>query len=735
MPVQQPAQQEVRIPNIYYTPDNNYEQKSLTETVKQFDMMGMVTNWLEHPLLSLGMATGAFFGFDLLAKKFGGEYEKSLLGKAVNLGDRIQNSKFIQSEGSQKVLKPVNKFWNKTKTWLHKNKVTSAMLDTPARPEWEMAAQELHSQQMRNVDSFKGFLNKLKLNSEELVRKHHLAIDKTDRAAAKSFFGVSKLSEVADDKLVNFIQLNRLEVPESEIKSILSSSNASRAVKDKILSKMGLTTAQIETILKDTTGETAPIIEKAMGKVKDKVRVGAGNISWWGRFQPFERTIGGSQYFNRFHAQSAAKTATGRAMAKGMQIVHRMATFGGGKLGVLMFIVPELVRTIINTKKADKKEKVGTLANGILMSGMWVVTIPLAVKALFAAGGLQHIGMSKENVKKYMDLVDEFNTKLKEGKFATPQEADDARKKVKQQVKELKKVKDQNLLTKGLRKLGSFIDIGNGSPKGRTILQKIPRIGKNAVGVPLRFIAGMALSGFVLDGAIEKACAAIFGKKYDETKEEEQKEAKKAQKQFLKTDLQERLYEAQRRKLEAAQNQPQPEPLKEQALPKVPPIEKNIEQAPIKPQSANIQQSEVQEIAQPQPLPVENRQQTEKKSEEQPQVQPQKLQQDEKQAKQVVQPIVTNKTAETSVVQKIEQKQPTIQNRLQRDNYTYIPSSENVIKPPAKDEKTESKYIPSQLGAKFNKTYDNSGLEAALKRADRAEARALDVLSGNFDNM
>ena len=67
-----------------------------------------------------------------------------------------------------------------------------------------------------------------------------------------------------------------------------------------------------------------------------------------------------------------------------------------------------------------------------------------------------------------------------------------------------------------------------------------------------------------------------------------------------------------------------------------------------------------------------------------------------------------------------------------RDNYTYIPSSENVLKDETKETDT-AKYIPSQLGAKFNKTFDNSGLEAALKRADRAEQRALQTLAGNFN--
>ena len=68
-----------------------------------------------------------------------------------------------------------------------------------------------------------------------------------------------------------------------------------------------------------------------------------------------------------------------------------------------------------------------------------------------------------------------------------------------------------------------------------------------------------------------------------------------------------------------------------------------------------------------------------------------------------------------------------------RDNYTYIPSSENVIK---KNSQTEQlKYIPSQLAGNFTKTFDNSGLQSALARADRAEQRALQVLAGKFGPM
>ena len=76
-------------------------------------------------------------------------------------------------------------------------------------------------------------------------------------------------------------------------------------------------------------------------------------------------------------------------------------------------------------------------------------------------------------------------------------------------------------------------------------------------------------------------------------------------------------------------------------------------------------------------------------------------------------------------IQNIEKKK--------RDNYTYIPSSENILKKNQKKE-DKQKYIPSQIGTNFSKTFDNSGLEAALRRADRAEQKAIQTLAGNFNS-
>ena len=92
------------------------------------------------------------------------------------------------------------------------------------------------------------------------------------------------------------------------------------------------------------------------------------------------------------------------------------------------------------------------------------------------------------------------------------------------------------------------------------------------------------------------------------------------------------------------------------------------------------------------------------------------------------------------------------------DNYTYIPSQENIIPPPVKADSVDNytyipssdckiqpesaegagkqkRYIPSQEAANISKTFDNSGIQDALARAQRAEDKALKILAGNFEGM
>ena len=69
------------------------------------------------------------------------------------------------------------------------------------------------------------------------------------------------------------------------------------------------------------------------------------------------------------------------------------------------------------------------------------------------------------------------------------------------------------------------------------------------------------------------------------------------------------------------------------------------------------------------------------------------------------------------------------------DTYTYIPSSDCKIPNDAKTDEKQRRYIPSQAAANIQKNFDNSGLQSALDRAQKAEDKALRVLAGNFDEM
>lgn len=698
-----PAQQEeVQIPDLYYVPDNQYEQKSFKETVKEADMMGMIYPWIAHPLLMVGTCAGLAYGVDKFSQACGGDYEKSLLGKAAKLGDNIQNSRIAQSD-------LVKKFFNigtsgrKNFNEMTKNSdVINAIRNTPSMPEWGFVKDELLTQEQRIVHEFTRITDGLHLGTEsssggflgifggesggEKIRLKNLALTKEEKEFVKSITN--------QEEAVNRVLLKRLGRSESEIQRIISlGEGATPAVKEEILKEMGLTAEKLELIKKDTTGQYIKEVKAAAEKVKGKVWIGAGNYSWLGPIQPFERRIGCDEVFNRLHSVSeGATTATGRFMSKFLQRCHRGFTFGGGKLGVLMFVAPHLVETMIDAKKADPDAKVGTVANGVISAMSWVFTFPLGLKIMHSLTGAQYAGMSKEQVQEYRNLLNDFNKNVKSDFFKSKAEYDTARKELEGKLKALKTPsKPQNLLTKMCRKLGSFLTMDleqiksyrNGSFGGNTA-RKIPSFFKNLGGIPMRLILWGGITMFGLDALITKGTKAVFGNFYDRMKEEEHEANKKKQKKFLKNDLQERMIEAQRKKLEAAKTpQVQETTATSPAIEEVQQEEKTVEEVtPVSKQDETIEKQAPENKYIPNPNPN---------------------------------PEILN-------------QKPTA---TKRDNYTYIPSQDSVLNQNPTNQ--QSKYIPSQQAANIVKNFDNSGLAGALRRADRAEAKALQVLSGKFN--
>ena len=684
-----PQQQPVKIPSYYYVPENSLMHKSFKETIKDADMMGMITPYIEHPILTLATWLGIGVGIDAYAKACGGKYEDSLVKKAVNLGDSIENSKLIQNKPVQTVLGGISSLKKKGGKVVQNSAILRAMRDTPSMPEWSMVKSQMFNQKQEVAQDFVKIADTLKLadytSKDCAIQLKNIGLTSDEKQMLKKTFGVNRISKIEEEKAVNQVLLHRLGRTPEQIKKIQDlGSGAQTAVKKEILKEMGLDAKKINLIKEDMFGEHIKTVEDAAKRVSGKVKIGAGNYSKWigPLTRPFERTVGCDEVYNKLHSLSkdGAKTATGRFMSKAMQMFHRGITFGGGKLGALLFIAPALVEVGCNVKKADNDQKIGTAVGGVIESTSWVLTFPLALKMMHSLCGAQYAGMSKNQVKNFRDSLKAFNKKAKSGVFTKEQY-----KAEKSALKKMLKVDGQNILTKGVRKLAQFVTMDLETFQGyksknvaANIGRKIPNAFRNVAGVPMRFAIWALISMGVLDAGIKKASTAIFGKSYDSMKHEEDETAKKEQKQFLAEDLNRRLYEVQ--KIKQYGKQPQAQQINPQG-----------QMMATRGKEANSN------------------------------VVPQVYSEDEK---------VDNYTYIPSSKNVIPHK--TKKNGV--DNYTYIPSSECTI-PSDKTNENQRRYIPSQAAANIQKTFDNSGLQSALDRAQKAEDKALRVLAGNFDNM
>ena len=750
--------QNVELPLIY---QNSGLEPELTplEKLKKVDVMGMVYPFIEHPILGTVVGLGLIKGVDAYAKACGGEYEKSILGKATSLGDKIAESKFWARKIPKAVLNGTEKGINGIKSLFSKSSVITAMKDTPARAEKMMAKSEIIPRDVRFLHDFNeitemyfgekspGLLSIFK-KPKEWVDIYDLGLDKAEKEVLKKQFNVKRLSQLSNSKeAANWALLKRLgDIPDDEINRIINSADANVQVKNKLLKALNLMD-DIQAIKKNPEKYVEKVREVTQ-KVRGRIKIGKDHYKFLGPFQMFERAIGCDHVANRLHStklgiDGGARTKLGRFFANAMHKIHRGLTFGGGKFGMFVFIVPHFILGLSNVKKADKSEKVGTFAKGMVDPISWVFTFPAAIAATYALGGIQYAGMGKDKVDMLHNIIDKFNAT----EFADKATYDKARKSLEKRIKALRRVKNENIITKTLKGISKFFyqDLGKikpfeGSNAIGNFVRKLPNKLRNIGFEPLRFILALFVLESFFRGLIEKGTKLVFGKYYDEEKEKEFESKKEEQKKFLKDDLHARLLDVQREKLygpavvatETVVNKVQGKDVYQEHLAEKMKASMSTSETDsidvLKGNRIIDNQAEINK-------PVENTAVSEMKDEV---VSPlinqsveEKVKDDytyipkqnpfEKPKEKLVQDNYTY-IPNSTPVQKKE-----IQN-VKRDNYTYIPSTENIFK---KDDKV-NKYIPSQIGAKFTKTFDNSGLESALKRAERAEKKALQTLAGNF---
>ena len=728
---------EIELPAIYQ--DITQEKpETLVEKVKKVDMVGMFYPWIENPLLMGGTSYALIKGVDKFTEACGGEYEKSLLGKITRFGDNLENNLF-KNKTIRKAGAGIKNGWRKFDSFLKRSSLLNALRFTPARPENQMPKSEMISQEVRFLHDFNEIAETLRLNpnaekatgitsifknssKDGSIKLTKIGLDKAEKEYLIKTFG-KEYKKLPQEKLVNSILLKRLNYSSDDIARIIGSSDASTQVRNAILNKLGLTIDDIAKISAHPE-EHVKLVKDAVARAGRSVRIGAGHYKWLGPFQPFERTISCDQISNKLKSvMEGAKTNTGKLLSKIVHKIHRGFTFGGGKLAMLFFIAPSLVQMMKSVKKADKDQKIGTAVNGTLESITWVFTFPLSIASTYALGGLRFAGMSKDKVKQFMAKTDAFNKLVDEGKLMDKSKYDAALKVLKEQRHNLRKVDKQNLFARMVKGITNFFycDLNTiRSYKGENFLmnkvRQIPNFMKHFGLGTIRFL----LCAFVIEAfyrnVIEKGIKAVFGNHYDYMKEEENIANKKQQKKFTKEDLQARLYEAQAMKVmganaanQAATNEFSQAYTQEDTTMANQPAIENQQNNTVKQETAEKQAQEIQTQTEATPseqIKTESQGNAHIYSAEEENLEPKYI--------------------------PTEKQNLTATPREKRDNYTYIPSSENLFANVKKENFEKNKYIPAQTAAKITKTFDNSGLANALRKADKAEQKAIEILNGHF---
>ncbi len=743
--------QDIQLPDMYYMPEHYKKPTTAKEKIKKLDIMGLVYPWLEHPLLMLGTCAGISLGIDAFERSCNKEYDKSIIGKAAKFGDKIEKSRFIQSDGAQEVLHGIGKGWSKTKEFALKNSVIYSIFKTPSQPEFSMPKDEIKGINFRVVTKFKELVRALDImpsdandteklmenviNKRQLTLKS-LAVNKEEIDYLKKTYNVDKISKINETECVNRLNLRRIGKSEAEIASIIKQENAYELVKNEMFNKLisGFTKEDFDLVMKDEYGVHLDKVTK-MAKNIDGLKVNnfplMGILKTPGTNQPLANVLSGQSVYNMGHSlkiNGGAETKTGKFMAAFMQMIHRGFTFGGTKFGVMIFVAPLLVETMINTKKADRKEKVGTAVEGAVNTVSWVFTFPLVLKAIYAYGGIQYAGMGKDKVEKHRELVNKFNKDVLDGKLKDKAKYKEARRELEKQLKKLRHVEKQSFFVKMLRGVSHFTkaDLGRveayrGKNQFWNFIKSIPnkavfKIGYSAARFLVFMLVGMSLA----DKLIKKCTSAIFGKAYDQYKEEEIHDAKERQEEFTMNDLRARMLKVQENKIN-----PQTEVLTAESTVEMPKFPNPAQRMLDVELDNEVDSDEVNSD-------VVNNDWANGKTE-------QNILNDnneENTAKDEQKTLELNHDINNENTAKDEQKTLELNHDInnenrKRDNYTYIPSQENVLNQLNSQEQI-NKYIPAQTGIQLTKTFDNSEIESAMRRAERAEKRAISTLAGNF---
>lgn len=516
------------------------------------------SNEESNPFAMLGTGAAVWYGLcqgmDKLNPMMAGKYEDSILGKMGAWGDKVATDSTKTGVGKKvdTFLRKLNIGWHKL---TKKSDIAYSLANHSTSPEWGFAK-----------TPGKGLHGFLAMDTEQVFEEFLKPISDRKRKINLLFF------DIPLGKYNSFQKLEQYGVDQKYIDNFVKSLNGksfaekSRALQLEELKLLGVS----DDVLKNASGKTLEQLQNAAKNLKVK-KLGFDSLASYealkGKFidnpkaviealsksdknikisiwrkngnlgkiknHLFGRTVSLAEYNNKYIATlgKGNKTALGRFLPKafGYFIEGSTNRFAGGKLAVAMQ-AGIFADMLIHTFKAPKGEKGKTFAERFINDFTYFMAMPLGIWAMHKVGGLKYAGLDKKGVETYRTALKQFNADVKAGLLSDKT----LYKTRKQELKNILKANVKNPVTKLLKKVGGFINIGNetilarrsASSLNMNLFRNMGNGFRNLIGVPMRIAIPMAIIvPFVAKNAT-KISHFLFGKPTKSVLDEDKEEAK-----------------------------------------------------------------------------------------------------------------------------------------------------------------------------------------------------------------
>lgn len=359
-----------------------------------------VADQKSNPALFLGVMLPTwlltYIGMNKIAQASRGDYHKdSMYGKMDRFEERIKKSKAYDN----KVVGKIKDIYNTAKTFVNekvipKSGILRAIFTTPSVPE---------NRQVQMMAG--GIKTELAGSADQLIEKYIETAPEAEKDLRKIELGFYT-EDAAGNKIVN----------EKRFKEVTKESTKYAEEIKKICHD------QAELAIKSGNPAAVPV-EKALkipftnkyltDYMPEKMKKAFINDIHW------------SEYSNKMRA--VEKPGISKSV---LRIIEGMTNAGTGAVGGAAlvsimgawFITDAIVRSVKAPKGHGEKGK--TFAENMLYNLGFYLTMPLGIKIMHGFGGLQYIGMKKEDIEKFRSELKAFNEKVKAGGYNASQEAE-----------------------------------------------------------------------------------------------------------------------------------------------------------------------------------------------------------------------------------------------------------------------------------------------------------------------